>query len=61
MRTEKKNAIGEHFNGPGHTMANMNILAVEKVYNRGKTIIEKRESYYINKLAAEYKGLNRRK
>ena len=61
VKNRRRNAIGEHFNGPGHTMANMNILALEKVFTRGTPIIEKRESHYINFLEAEYKGLNRRK
>ena len=61
VKHRRSNAIGEHFNGPGHTMANMNILALEKVFTKGKPIIEKRESHYINILEAEHKGLNRRK
>ena len=60
-RTNSNNAIGEHFNGPGHSMAHMNILALEKVFTKGTAIIEKRESFYINKFEAEYKGLNRKK
>ena len=31
-----------------------NILAIEKVYNRGQQIFEKRENLWINKLEAEY-------
>ena len=61
VRTKSKNTIGDHFNGPGHSMANMNILALEKVYKQGVKIIEKRESFYINKFEAEFKGLNRKK
>ena len=61
VRTKNKNTIGDHFDGPGHSMANMNILALEKVYKQGVKIIEKRESFYINKFEAEFKGLNRKK
>ena len=61
VRNHSNNAIGDHFNGPGHTMANMNILTVEKVYKPGKAILEKRESLWINKLEAEFMGLNRQK
>ena len=43
-----------------HSVANMNILALEKVFNPGTKIIEKRESHWINKLEAEYLGLNRK-
>jgi hypothetical protein len=61
VNTKAKNAIGEHFNGPGHSVANMKILAIEKVNNLGQQIIEKRESLWINRLEAEFKGLNRKK
>ena len=61
VNTKKNNAIGDHFSGPGHTIANMNILALEKVFKPGVQIIEKRESYWINKLEAEHQGLNRKK
>ena len=40
---------------------NMNIITLEKVYTPGKATIEKRESLYINKLEAEFRGLNRQK
>ena len=53
--------MGDHFNGPGHSLANMNVLALEKVYTPGQAIIEKRESLYINKLEAEFRGINRQK
>ena len=61
VRTHSKNAVGEHFNGPGHSLANMNILALEKVFTPGLAVIEKRESYYINLLEAEHQGINRKK
>ena len=61
VNSNLNNAIGNHFNGPGHTISNMNILGIEKVFNPGVQIIEKRESYYINKLEAEFQGLNRKK
>ena len=32
---------------PGHSLADMNILAIEKVFTPGKKIIEKRESLWI--------------
>ena len=60
VNTKKHNAIGDHFNGSGHSVANMNILLLGKVFNPGVKIIEKRESFWINKLEAEYLGLNRK-
>ena len=61
VRKKSNNAIGDHFNGPGHSLANMNILALEKVFTPGQAMIEKRESLWINKLEAEFRGLNRQK
>ena len=61
VRTRSKNAIGDHFNSPGHSISDMNILAIEKVFTPGQKTIEKRESLWINKLEAHFQGLNRKK
>ena len=61
VKTKSNNTIGNHFNGPGHSLANMNILAIEKVFNPSETVIKKRESLWINRLEAEHKGLNKQK
>ena len=61
VRTKSKCAVSEHFNGPGHALHNMQIMAIEKVFTPGQTILEKRESLWINKLEAEHLGLNRKK
>ena len=61
VRNNSKNAIGDHFNGPGHSIFDMKILALEKVYKPGLSIIEKRESLWINRFEAEFRGLNRKK
>ena len=61
VRTFKNNTIGEHFNGPGHSVANLTICAFEKVLSVSQEILEKRESFYINKLESEHKGLNKKK
>jgi hypothetical protein len=45
----------------GHSLHDMQILALEKVFTAGQRILEKRVSLYINKLEAEYSGLNRKK
>ena len=60
VRTKSKKVVGLHFNGPGHSMANMEIMAIEKVFTNGTKFIEKRESMWIEKLEAEFKGLNKR-
>ena len=61
VKNKTKNAIGDHFNGPGHSVSDMKVLALEKVYKPGLSIIEKRESLWINRLEAEFRGLNRKK
>ena len=61
VRTCQKTAIGDHFNGPGHSVSNMTIFALEKVFNPAPQVLEKRESLWIRDLEAEYKGLNRKK
>ena len=50
VRKKAKNVIGEHFVGPGHSLANMEITALEI-----------RESSWITKFEAEHLGLNSRK
>lgn len=59
VRTKSKKVVGQHFSGPGHTLANMEIMAIEKVFTKGTKFIEKRESMWIEKLEAEFKGLNK--
>ena len=61
VRNDAKNVVGVHFNGPGHSLENLKITAIEKVFNRSQEIILKRESFLINTFEAEYQGLNARK
>ena len=61
VRNNSRCTVGEHFNGPGHSLHDMKILALVKVFTPGQRILEKRESFWINKLEAEYSGLNRKK
>ena len=61
VRANSKCAVSEHFNGPGHSLHDMQIMAIEKVFTPDQKILEKRESLWINKLEAEYYGLNRKK
>ena len=53
--------VGQHFNGPGHSLENLKITAIEKVFKRGTETILKRESLWINLFEAEFKGLNSKK
>ena len=59
VRTNAKKVVGQHFNGPGHSISNMEVAAIEKVFERGTQIIEKRESMWIEFLEAEFMGLNK--
>ena len=61
VRKKEKNAVGVHFNGPGHSLENMKITGIEKVLSRDQTIVLKRESLWINSFQAEYLGLNIKK
>ena len=47
VRTKSNNAIGTHFNGPGHSLDNLQYTAVEKVYNKSESVLKKRESLWI--------------
>ena len=34
MRTHAKKVVGQHFNEPGHSIFNMEVAAIEKVFDR---------------------------
>ena len=57
VRNNSKCTVAEHFNGPGHSLHDIQILALEKDFTPGQRILKKREILYINKLEAEYSGL----
>ena len=61
VRTNQKNSIGDHFNGPGHNLGCMKIFGLEKIWQPSQQNLEKRESMWISKFQAEHRGLNRRK
>ena len=61
VRTNQKNTIGDHFNGPGHNLGHMKIFGIEKVFQATTQNLEKRKSMFISKFQAEYRGLNKRK
>ena len=58
VRKKSPNVIGQHFSSTGHSLDNVQITAIEKVFTKGRTYIEKRESMWIERLEAEFKGLN---
>ena len=52
---------GDHFNLPGHSLANMKIQILEQVIFHNEQYMKERESYLINKFNTYYNGLNRQK
>ena len=61
VRTQKINAIGEHFNGPGHSISDMRFLPFEKITQNDETLIGSREEFWIQKKQSYEKGINRQK
>ena len=54
-------ATGHHFNQAGHSISDMRINIIEKVYSRDPQMREIRESHYINEMNTFHRGMNRRK
>ena len=52
-------ATGHHFNQKGHSVSNMKITVLEKVFNNNPQFRKQREKMYIQKFNTKYKGLNR--
>ena len=50
---------GEHFNSPGHSLADMTITILEKVKSNDDLYRKEREKYFIRRFNTFYKGLNR--
>ena len=55
----KTKATGIHFNQKGHSVSNMKITVLEKVFNSNPQFRKQREKMYIQKFNTKYKGLNR--
>ena len=60
-RTGKNKAVPEHFNGPGHSLSEMQFLPFERVFNRDETLLASREEYWIRKKQSYERGMNRQK
>ena len=61
MRNEKiDKATGEHFNLPGHSLADMRVTVIEKVHSADPMMRKTRESHFITKLNSKHKGMNRK-
>ena len=60
FKNHQDKITGAHFNLPGHSVSDMRISVLEKVFNPDPMIREQREKYFINKFEAKYKGMNRK-
>ena len=52
-------ATGLHFNQKGHSVSDMEVTILEKVYNTDLRFRKQREKMFIQKFKTKYKGLNR--
>ena len=52
-------ATGWHFNRKGHSVSDMMVSIVEKVFSTNEALRLERENHYINQFNTKYKGLNR--
>ena len=53
-------ATGEHFNLPGHKMADMEVSILEKIHNKDNQYRKARERMWIERFNTKYKGLNKK-
>ena len=58
-RKEVKKATGNHFNSSGHSISDMRIQIVEKMFTRDIFFRKQREHFYINKFDTKRNGLNK--
>ena len=54
-------ATGEHFNLPGHSLADLRVSVVEQTSRKGSEYRKEREHYHIRKFNTFYKGINKQK
>ena len=57
---EKLEATGVHFNLSGHSISNMQITVLEKIFTKNKAVRLVREEMFIKEFQSEFKGINRR-
>ena len=58
-RKEVKKATGDHFNSSGHSISDMRIQIVEKMFTRDIFFRKQREHFFINKFDTKRNGLNK--
>ena len=57
---EVEKSTGEHFNKPGHQMADMRITVLEKLKSSDAQLRKTRESFYIQRFNTKYKEMNKK-
>ena len=53
-------ATGAHFNLPGHSLSDMQLQIIEKVFDKSEAVRLTRERLYINLFEAENLGMNKK-
>ena len=53
-------ATGEHFNSKGHSVADMEVTILEKIFSKDPQVRKERESMFIKKFNSKHKGLNKK-
>ena len=58
--TKKVNqSTGAHFNSPGHSVDDMKIMAIEKIFSRGPQYLKEMEKEFIANFNTYQRGLNK--
>ena len=54
-------ATGEHFNMPGHSLADLSVTIIEQTFRKNSEYRKERESYFIRRFDTFYNGINKQK
>ena len=57
-RNEQDRATGKHFNLPGHSAADMEVMVIEKIHQSDAFYRKEREHHHIQNMDLVRKGLN---
>ena len=53
-------ATGNHFNSPGHNVADIKVTILEKIHSRDELVRLEREDMFIKNMNTKYRGLNKK-
>ena len=53
-------ATGEHFSQKGHTLSDMRVTVLEKIFSTDPAVRKEREKLFIKEMNTKYKGMNRK-